>query len=360
MGMSATNTRDSGNKGSDAALLVKASTPQVASRFKVTMPVKKVSTSTFIPNDKYSAKMSTDVTGAKVSSQVGQGAFTGDSAAVASANQAVTGGSSLIRNSPHFRLTNAFLDSPSVSSLIMEHGDVGYYAGAVGVALASVGDVLIEGALTLLAIPGSLAGCQDKGPGAGIPSSGNDPTVEPGDYVPQGAPIVNLDAPWFNRGSDFELKWRSQNINPSDPAACTLTGPGIDRQVGASGSITIPAPDMDVLSLDYSLSCLTSQGRTLAMSAAQARAVKLSWKRPTQYTNNSPLPPSDIAGYQLFDRPDDGVSVYDYNTSTLVTGGLTESITIDLPPGSRSFVIRTLDVDGVASGDSNEASKTIY
>jgi len=80
----------------------------------------------------------------------------------------------------------------------------------------------------------------------------------------------------------------------------------------------------------------------------------VSWMPPTERSDGSVL--TNLAGYKIYW----GTARGDYpNSVTLRTPGLAAYVIEDLSPGTYYLVMTALDADGIESGYSNVAAKTV-
>jgi hypothetical protein len=83
----------------------------------------------------------------------------------------------------------------------------------------------------------------------------------------------------------------------------------------------------------------------------------LSWQRPTQNTDGSPLPIEDIAGYTVHWGETSG----NYDANSEITNGTVSSSMLDIAldgPTTIYFAMTATHVNGQVSALSNEVSKT--
>ena len=81
----------------------------------------------------------------------------------------------------------------------------------------------------------------------------------------------------------------------------------------------------------------------------------LSWTPPTQYTDGSPLPPAELAGYRIYK----GNSPSTLTRYAEVDGMATSYTVQDLASGTHYFAISAVAVGGEESALSGVGSKTI-
>lgn len=123
--------------------------------------------------------------------------------------------------------------------------------------------------------------------------------------------------------------------------SCTASGSWSGTKA-ASGSETLPRV---ADSATYNITC---QG------AADNQA-RLSWSAPTAYTDGTPLPPSQIGAYRIYQ----GASASSLARVSEVSGSTLSATAQALPTGTHFFAISTVTVAGMESALSGTGSKTI-
>lgn len=88
---------------------------------------------------------------------------------------------------------------------------------------------------------------------------------------------------------------------------------------------------------------------------AQTGSAELSWSPPTQYTDGSPLPASQISAFVIYR----GSSASNLNRFAEVDSGTTRFTVNNLQSGTHYFAVTTVTVDGAESSFSGVGSKTI-
>lgn len=82
---------------------------------------------------------------------------------------------------------------------------------------------------------------------------------------------------------------------------------------------------------------------------------KLSWTPPTEREDNTPLPLSELQGFEVLW----GTSQTDLNQTVFVPVGTNEYMVTSLTEGTWYFAVKAIDTDGLESGLSAIVSKTI-
>lgn len=149
------------------------------------------------------------------------------------------------------------------------------------------------------------------------------------------APSVNLTAT-IGANNVPTLSWSAPWA-----ASCTASGSWSGTKA-ASGSETLPRVSD---SATYSITC---QG----VVDNQAR---LSWGAPTQYTDGTPLPAAQIAGYRIYQ----GTTASNLARVSEVNGSTLSTTAQALPTGTHFFAVSTVTVAGMESALSAPGSKTI-
>jgi hypothetical protein len=152
----------------------------------------------------------------------------------------------------------------------------------------------------------------------------------------------------------------------SDPDGNTLTFSVSGKPAWASFSTSTgqlsgtPAAgdvgDFTNIRISVSDGSLSASLSAFAINVAQAAtgSATVSWTPPTDRSDGSPL--TNLAGFRIYY----GTSIDNYpNRVTINNPGLTSYVVSDLPAGTYYFVATAYDADGVESGYSVAASKTI-
>ena len=92
----------------------------------------------------------------------------------------------------------------------------------------------------------------------------------------------------------------------------------------------------------------------IEVMAVALGSVTLSWTPPTANTDGSPL--TDLAGYRIYWG--NGGGVYPQSV-TIDNPGISSYVVENLPPGNYEFVATALNSEGVESGFSNPATRTV-
>ena len=93
---------------------------------------------------------------------------------------------------------------------------------------------------------------------------------------------------------------------------------------------------------------------SISVTPATTGSATLSWFPPTTRTDGSPL--TNLAGYRVFWGPAPGTYP---NSVRLDNPGLSSYVVSNLAPGTHHFVVTAFDSNGLESGFSNRAQKTI-
>ena len=93
---------------------------------------------------------------------------------------------------------------------------------------------------------------------------------------------------------------------------------------------------------------------SIEVIAVALGSVTLSWTPPTENTDGTPL--TDLAGYRIYWG--NGGGVYPQSV-TIDNPGISSYVVENLPPGDYEFVVTALNSEGVESGFSNPATRTV-
>lgn len=159
------------------------------------------------------------------------------------------------------------------------------------------------------------------------------------------APTATLStsSTWVERGASTTLSWNSEAVSQ-----CHASG-NWSGSKAVAGAISSGPITQDV---NFTLNCHGEQGAAVAMTTVRVRSASLSWSRPSQNADGSPL--IDLAAYRIYF----GSSPGDY-TETLNLSASTTQVTLDLAPGQYYFSITGIDSDKHESQPSAEVSKLI-
>ena len=213
---------------------------------------------------------------------------------------------------------------------------------------------LIKHFAALAAIVILAAGCGDGGNESGATATAAAPggsslaiSGTPPSQIMQGS-ALNF-APTVSNPDNLTLSFTASNlpgwasINSSTGRITGTPGPG---NVGVYSNIrlTVSGGGQSVTTPAYSITVVaTATGSAL-----------LSWVPPTQNTDGSPL--TDLAGHKVYW----GLSPSNLNNTVTLNGaGITSYVVNQLTPATWYFATTAFDVDGMESGFSNIASKTV-
>lgn len=180
----------------------------------------------------------------------------------------------------------------------------------------------------------------------------NRPPVVSG--TPQGSATVDSPYSFTPTGSDPDGDTLTWSITGKPSAAnFSVTNGRLSWTPAAAGSwsnIVIKATDSKGASAS-----LPAFSITATAAAPTAGSAALSWQAPTQYTNGSSLPASNITAYRIYR----GSSAGSLGRIAEVDGRATQFSMQDLPRGTHYFAVTAVTTAGAESGFSAIGSKII-
>lgn len=156
----------------------------------------------------------------------------------------------------------------------------------------------------------------------------------------------------------------SQRVNLGDSLVLAVTAKGsgsLRYQWHRNGQIlagetynelrltNIQSLDLGSYHCQVSNSVASVNSGQIVVSGSQTHRVRVSWVKPTQREDGSPLSDSEIASYRVYMQVSNG----GFSLVDVAKGANTTSLLVsDLYPGSYTFKVRTVDSLGQESGDS--------
>ena len=149
---------------------------------------------------------------------------------------------------------------------------------------------------------------------------------------------------WVNSGETTSLHWASEAVSE-----CIASGDWSGSKATFGFYITEPL----TVDTNYTLSCSGEQGTAIAIVSVQVRSAKLSWARPTQRADGSPL--EALQSYKIYYGNQTGI----YTDQIELDASFTE-LTLQLTPGQYYFSISSIDPSNNEGQLSKEVSKQIF
>ncbi|MBV1904660.1 MAG: hypothetical protein KUG75_01170 [Pseudomonadales bacterium] len=154
---------------------------------------------------------------------------------------------------------------------------------------------------------------------------------------------LTISTPWTDAGSSATLSWDSTGVSE-----CQASGSWSGSK-SIAGSLTVGPITADS---NFTLNCEGKNGSAVAMATIRVRSATLSWARPTQNADGSPL--LDLASYQIYYGQQPGA----YTQKLALNADVTQ-VTVNLIPGKYYFSISSIDNSNNESKLSQEVSKLI-
>ncbi len=123
---------------------------------------------------------------------------------------------------------------------------------------------------------------------------------------------------------------------------------------GTPGAGDVATYDNIVISVSDGQASASLSSFSITIEAISTGSATLSWTPPTENTDGTAL--TDLAGYRIYW----GTTVGSYpNSLTIDNPGITTYVVENLAPGSYAFVATSINADGVESGYSAPATRSV-
>lgn len=212
--------------------------------------------------------------------------------------------------------------------------------------------------ITILSVITSLilAGCTSSG-------STDEPTSKPSDGSSENnAPTISgSPAPEATIGTPYSFRPTASDPD-GDPLTFTAENlpswATFNSATGAVDGTPLPGSEGTYESIQITVSdgALTASLEPFAIDVVQGSAgsALVSWLPPTTYTDNTALG-GNLASYRIYYSTEPGT----YSNMVSVSPGVTSAVIENLAPNTYYFVATAVDFEGLESGFSNIAIKTI-